>query len=211
MNVTETPIALLPDLSSDLSIISQSNITDSNGTQPDSGDSSPTQRLWDLRWFPILAAPLLSITIILPLIVGPSIRWLAQTGLKFRKFWRFSIFFGLAVYLTLYYIFRNNRRINAALISVCDGSAWVIAFHRLGRAVIVKKKRVMWSIFVAFASACIVVDEYVTEPFLMGILAWLLLSVMLLFSYGFLERICQWVIRLFLHLHQKIKDKLISE
>ena len=205
MNVTETPISLLPDLISDLSNSSQSNITDSNSTQPDSGDSSPTQRLWDLRWFPILAAPLLFTTIILPLIVGPSIRWLAQTGLKFRKFWRFSIFFGLAGYLTLYYIYLNNRRINTALISIFDGSAWLIGFHRLVRAVLVKKNRVMWFVFLALASACIVVDEYVTEPFLMGILAWLLLSVMLLFSYGFLERICQWFVRLFLDLVQKIR------
>lgn len=205
MNVTETPISLLPDLSSDLSNSSQSNITDSNSTQPNSGDSSPTQRLWDLRWFPILAAPLLFTTIIVPLIVGPSIQWLAQTGLKFRKFWRFSIFFDLAGYLTLYYIYLNNRRINAALISVCDGSAWLIGFHRLVRAVVLKKNRVMWFVFLALASACGVVDVYVTEPFLMGILAWLLLSVMLLFSYDFLERICQWFVRLFLDLVQKIR------
>lgn len=73
MNVTERPMSLLPDLSSDLSNSSQPNNTSSNSTQPGSDDSGPTQRLWDLRWFPTLAVPLLVTTIILPLLVGPSI------------------------------------------------------------------------------------------------------------------------------------------
>ena len=66
------------------STISNNATTNINGSTQ--GNSTP--QLWDLRWFALLSGPLLFGTIILPLITGPTIRYLCQSYVKLRVYWR---------------------------------------------------------------------------------------------------------------------------
>lgn len=190
MNVTETSTSLIP--SSSTANSSQSISTQSNSTQSSSSESSPTQRLWDLRWFVILAVPLVLATIIVPLIAGPFIRWLLQTSLKLRRYWRFFVVPVAVVYIICYYIYLNGHPlVNRILYSIWDLSVLLIGFVWWCKAVRDGERRTKWSLFMAFTLTCTLIDELVTEPFLMGILAWSILFFMLLFSYGYFERVRQ--------------------
>ena len=56
------------------------NILDNNpepipSNLADSSRVGPSPRLWDMKWFAYLAAPLLCVTIIIPVIGGSIIRW----------------------------------------------------------------------------------------------------------------------------------------
>ncbi len=189
MNVTETSTSLIPNSSIGPSNGSQPNSTQSNSTQPGGSESDSTQRLWDLRWFGILSAPLLFATILLPLIFGPSIRWLLQTYLQLRRFWRFSIVPVVVVYYICYYIYLNDHRIvNEILYRISDYSVLSIGLIRCMIALVKGEKRKRWSLFVVFTTICAVVDELVTEPVMMGTFAWAGLALMFLTSHGYFER-----------------------
>ncbi|KAM0796937.1 hypothetical protein BDR22DRAFT_824663 [Usnea florida] len=71
--------------SSDSAISNNATTTINGSTQ---GNSTP--QLWDLRWFALLSGPLLFGTIILPLITGPTIRYLCQSYVKLRVYWRLA-------------------------------------------------------------------------------------------------------------------------
>ena len=61
----------------------------SNNTSSTANDTNQaTQQLWDMRWFGLLSGPLLFGTIILPLIIGPTIRVICQAYFKLQVFWR---------------------------------------------------------------------------------------------------------------------------
>lgn len=184
MNITETPTSLIANSSNN-----SSNASQDNSTQSSSSDVDPTQRLWDLRWFGILSGPLLFLTIIFPLIIGPLIRWLLQTYLRVRGLWRNFIFIPGLVFLVCYYKYLNNHRlVNTVLISLWDGSVLLIGIFRLCKALHSKEKRAKWGIFVLFAIVCLMIDEFVTEPVLLGMFSWSIFYVMFLFSYGHFER-----------------------
>ena len=190
MNITEMPTSLMPTSLMPSSgngtlIGSQYNSSQSNSNQSSSSENDPTQRLWDLPWFAILSVPLLFATIILPLVIGPSIRWLIQTFLTVRKFWRFSIFPIVPAYLACYYKFLNNHSVvNQVLLSLCDGTVLIIAVLGLWRAVREGTKMKRWASFLLFAIGCTLVNELVVMPFLMGTLPWLMLFIYLLMNHS---------------------------
>lgn len=62
------------------------NLTSYN--HPSSNRDSPTTQVWDIRWFAILSAPLLFVTIILPLFIGPVLRSVCHSYVKLWPYWR---------------------------------------------------------------------------------------------------------------------------
>lgn len=56
-----------------------------------SSQGTPNPQLWKMSAFGILSGPLLFVTIILPIIMGPTIRWLFQTYLRLKRLWRFAL------------------------------------------------------------------------------------------------------------------------
>lgn len=198
MNITETSAPLIPSSSSIPSNNSQtnstqSNSTHSNSTQSNSSADDATQRLWDLRWFAILSVPLLFATIILPLIAGPLVRWLLQTYLRFRKFWRFALPVTVVVYIICYYVLSEGEGgvvIGLVLFSICDVSVILIGGVRALRTRGTKGKRVRWWMFVTFSIGCLAADAvrvyndvFRPDPFLLGFVAWGVLFSLFLYSY----------------------------
>lgn len=55
------------------------------------GEDGPTAQVWDIRWFAILSAPLLFVTIILPLLIGPVLRSTIHSHVKLRPYWRAAL------------------------------------------------------------------------------------------------------------------------
>ena len=185
MNISEMSTSLMPSSDNGTLTGSQSNSSQSSSDQSSSTENDPTQRLWDLRWFAILSVPLLFATIILPLVIGPSIRWLLQTFLTVRKFWRFSIFPIVPAYLACYYKFLNNHSIvNQVLLNLCDVTVLIVGILGTWRAIREKMKIKRWASFLLFAIGCTLVDELVVMPFLMGTVPWLMLFIYLLMNHS---------------------------
>ena len=199
MHVTNARTPLIPKASGSSASNSQANGTQSNSSLPDSGGGDPEQRLWDLRWFGILSAPLLFVTIILPLVAGPCIRSSLQTYRKFRKFWRFSIVALIALYLIIYYTAGKYPLVKYILVYTLDTSACLIGMTRLWYRFSIKELKMRWQLFLIFAFGCFVVDALVTEPVFMGAFAWLALLIIYLYSYGYLWQSWQWCLSLFRH------------
>ena len=127
----------------------------------------------------VLTVPLLFATIILPLVIGPSIRWLLQTYYTVRRFWRFFIFPLVPAYLACYYKFSNNRPVNILLIQVRDNTVLGIAVVGAYRDLREGNRNIAWRLFMLFTLLCTLLENLVAKPFLMGtrILPWLILNV----------------------------------
>lgn len=180
MNVTQAPTSLIPNSSN-----SSSTTNQSNDTQPNSDDNSPTQRLWDIRWFPILAAPLLISTIIIPLVAGPSMRWFAQFLLRFQIHFGFLVFSCVTAFIIVYYMILREI-LSKTFLLLFDSCALACGATFFYRALAMNQERVRWLTFIAFALACLLIDKFVAEPVLMSTFAWLTLFGMLLYNWGHL-------------------------
>ena len=94
MNVTEGSVKYwlsITSYSSDNNNnVNNSISNNSSSATSDINQDSPTSQLWDLRWFALLSGPLLFGTIILPLITGPTIRYMCQAYVRLRVFSRFG-------------------------------------------------------------------------------------------------------------------------
>ena len=132
-----------------------------------SNQSSPNPQLWNISAFGQLSGPLLLVTIIIPIIVGPTIRWLLQTYIRLRRFWRLVyVTLGLAV-ICLYYTPVPS------LVSwlLCDVPLCFIA--GLGfNARIRSKERLRYLAFLAFIMALSAVDFFTVTLFPFGLLGW---------------------------------------
>ena len=130
MNITEGSVKHW------LNVASYQNNNNSNGSngstssnnattttdEIDQGNSSP--QLWDLRWFALLSGPLLFGTIILPLITGPIIRYLCQSYVKLRVYWRLGFSLVAIAYLIttiLSYFVAGGGLTQIAFDSACLG------------------------------------------------------------------------------------------
>lgn len=141
------------------------NITPSSTSKWLSADDGDTQtnanpRTWDIKWFAILAGPLLFGTIILPLVTGPALRWLFQSYIKLRAFWRLGfVLFGV-IYLILYYtlITKTYNYGATVLTAICDGSLEIIAFYKYLAALRQKQRRVTWGLFWVLSSLLLCLD-----------------------------------------------------
>ena len=147
------------------------NITPSSTANWLSADDGDTQtnanpRTWDIKWFAILAGPLLFGTIILPLVTGPALRWLSQSYIKLKAFWRLGFVLLGIIYLILYYtlinVTYNNETYNygaMVLTALCDGLLEIIAFYQLWAALRHKTRRVTWGLFWVLSSLLLCLDE----------------------------------------------------
>ena len=77
--------------------------TESTTTASSNNQGSPNPRLWDMRWFFLLACPLLFTTIILPLILGPMIRYACRSYIALKNYWRLGFVLIMLIYIGSYY------------------------------------------------------------------------------------------------------------
>ena len=179
------------------------NITPSSTSNWLSADDGNTQtnanpRTWDIKWFAILAGPLLFGTIILPLITGPALRWLSQSYVKLKAFWRLGFVLVGVIYLILYYTLISETDTYGALVltALCDGPLEIIAFYQLWAALRRKTRRVTWGLFWVLSSLLLCLDEapifysdtYGAESYadyvLWGAFGWVALFVIFLVIYS---------------------------
>lgn len=179
------------------------NITPSSTSSWLSADDGNTQinanpRTWDIKWFAILAGPLLFGTIILPLVTGPALRWISQSYIKLRAFWRLGfVLFGI-IYLILYYTLLTTSDTYGAtvLTALCDGPLEMVAFYQFLAALRQKQRRVTWGLFWVLSSLLLCLDfapifysdTYDTESYaayvLWGAFGWIALFVIFLVIYS---------------------------
>ena len=106
MNITEGSANKWLNLTSynaNISSSSNSNTSSDNSTTNNTDQGSPSPQLWDVRWFALLSGPLLFGTIILPLVTGPAIRYLCQSYVTLRVYWRLGFSFLAIAYPGLTY------------------------------------------------------------------------------------------------------------
>ncbi len=128
----------------------------SNNNKTNSGSNSTTSsnndqgslnpQVWDLRWFALLSGPLLFGTIILPLITGPSIRYLCQSYVTLRVYWRLGFVFLAVTYLILFYSVEFSA-VDFILVLMCNSALTCFVCYQVFIAWRFKKRR--WSGLVA--------------------------------------------------------------
>lgn len=105
--------------------------------------SSNAQQFWDLRWFALLSGPLLFGTIILPLIAGPTVRYLCQSYVTLRVYWRLGFVLLAIAYLILFYVF--NSAAAGALELMCDIALSIFVSYSVFDAWRFKRRRRVWT------------------------------------------------------------------
>ena len=183
MNVTESPVNkwLSPHVAS-------------------GGQSAPTQRFWDMRWFAILSAPLLLGTILLPLLVGPVVRWTFRRYVKLGVFWRLIfVLIGLA-YPALYYGLVGSSRVNIinliagfVLAAVCDAMLAAFSLYQGYVAFRLEDREAVWTFTWVFALTltCLLLDFLPLDflpsnipKLLYGAFGWFIIFLTRLYSYS---------------------------
>ena len=118
-------------------ISNSSNVgTSSNNatiTTNETDQGSPNLQLWDLRWFAFLSGPLLFGTILLPLITGPTIRYLCQSYVRLRVYWRLGFVVLVLISWWLTYALQSyDPGVGVAGLKVaCDGILSITGFYEM--------------------------------------------------------------------------------
>lgn len=177
MNVTESPVKkwLSPNV-------------------PSNGQDAPTQRLWDMRWFAVLSAPLLLGTILLPLLAGPVVRWTFQKYDKLGIFWRVIFMLIPTVYLILYYVVTYDNDSSASyvlswpLTIVCDSLLAAFTLYHGYIAFRLEERGALWTFtwVLALTLTCFLLDflPFDTPHLLYGGFGWFIILVARLYSYS---------------------------
>ena len=159
----------------------------SNSTTSSNNDqSSPNPQVWDLRWFALLSGPLLFGTIILPLITGPAIRYVCQSYVTLRVYWRLGFVFLAVTYLTLFYN-TVTLKMYIMLTGTCDIALLVFVWYQVFIAWRFKKLRWVWTCCLVLVLVVWLLDYGVSHtgklivPF--GFCGWILILLVLLFTY----------------------------
>ena len=159
------------------STISNNATTTMNGTTQ--GNSTP--QLWDLRWFALLSGPLLFGTIILPLITGPTIRYLCQSYVKLRVYWRLGFVLLATVSLVTCLILNLNDQGDAGswISSASNVMLQIIIVHQTVSSWRLRKSRRIWFLRVSLVVSClclainIATEDYIGDlPIPLGFTAW---------------------------------------
>lgn len=141
-------------------------------------EDSSNPHVWDLRWFPILSAPLLFGTIILPLMTGPIIRSVCQTYVKLRIYWVIITLTLLAPATFVVYTMDPGYHLTAiwdtVLICVALSTIWNARRHPWHRS-----RRILFGLLLLTLSIC---DLASVMPFL-GFAGWILNFAGLIYSY----------------------------
>ena len=153
-----------------------SNATNSSSASSSSANASssqggPNPQLWDMNAFGFLSGPLLIVTIILPVIMGPITRWLLQTYITLKRFWRLIyVFVGVAI-ITLYY----TPDTGAIGLGLCDGSILGIAVMRAIYRLREGNNIALDICFSLLMSALYTLDFIFVTHFPLGLLGWAIL------------------------------------
>ena len=152
--------------------------------------TEPTPRVWDIRWFGYLAAPLLFATIIVPVFAGPTIRGLFKHYDRFYGFWRVVFILIWVYFFVAYYLFGA-----VSLILFCDA---LLVAHPAYRMVKAGRQRQMLkhlasstikydALIVILAMVCVSLDIfgnlYASIPVPWGLVGWFVLFVVRLIMY----------------------------
>ncbi len=120
-----------------------SNSTTSNNDNNNQG--SPNPQVWDLRWFALLSGPLLFGTIMLPLITGPAIRYLCQSYVTLRVYWRLGFVFLAIAYLGLFFGLAVSVPTGAlSLDMICSVTLTLYALYQGYNAWRFEGRRLIW-------------------------------------------------------------------
>ena len=174
--------------SSSDSATSSNATTTINGTNQ--GNSTP--QLWDLRWFPLLSGPLLFGTIILPLITGPIIRYLCQSYVKLRVYWRLAFVLLATVYLVTSLILNLDDQYEGSaghwIWFLSDILLPVIVSYQFISAWRLRKGRRTWFLRVSLVVSCLcfvinMVTTFSTDlPIPLGFAVWVAFIVVRMIS-----------------------------
>ncbi len=182
MNVTEG------SADSWLHVRSNNNKTNSgsNSTTSSNNDQgSPNPQVWDLRWFALLSGPLLFGTIILPLITGPAIRYLCQSYVTLRVYWRLGFVFLAVTYLILFYSL-EHLDVDYILDVISDSALSLFVCYQVFIAWRSKKRRWVWTCCLVLVLMVWLLDTVtpvgnVTIPY--GFFGWMVMLLILLIIY----------------------------
>lgn len=117
----------------------------------DSNQGSSSPQIWDLRWFSLLSGPLLFGTIILPLIIGPAVRYLCQSYVTLRVYWRIGFALLAIAYPILYYSLAFSGTEDRFLLSVllrfiCDTTFAIFMLYQFFYAWRLRRRRLVWTL-----------------------------------------------------------------
>ena len=183
-----------------------------NATDSSSASSYPDVRLWDMRWFGLLSAPLLFTTILLPLFAGPIIRYVTRASVKVGVFWRLTFVLLGAGYITGFYALHQDIKMYIVFFTTCDIPLMLYVGYLGYRVYEIKTWRAIWRCawIGSIAFICFMLDSYYNfavvqgsdeytfvedwqDDFkndeeglhiLYGIFAWLLIFIVRLISYS---------------------------
>lgn len=183
MNITEfsTPFSMNYNMTNpNTPTATSSNSTNSSSASTSSSQGSPNPQLWNMTAFGILSGPLLFVTIILPVIMGPMTRWLFQSYIKLKRFWRLVYVLVGVASIVSYYIERN-----VYLPYVFDVPLVFIAVNRLVEAFLRKWRKRYWIFFSLVVTCCTLVDTLFLVYFPFGLCGWAILLWLQLRGYTF--------------------------
>lgn len=172
---------------------SSSSNSNSTTTTNNNNQGSSTPQVWDLRWFGILAGPLLFGTIILPLITGPTVRDLCRSYVTLRVFWRLGFLLLANAYLILFYVFTyaKNGELSfwAELLEEdCIIALSIFVSYSVFNAWRFKKRRLVWTscvfvvVFVWLLDRGVIYTGFNAISF--GFFGWIVIVLVLLIVYG---------------------------
>ena len=150
-----------------------------------------------MRWFAYLAAPLLFVTIILPIVAGPIFRQLLQWYIRFRNFWRFGFVISWIFYTITIYILASRASIDYSanlvgfsMLLAYDTSILVMALARVYFAFMAAQSQrgsiyhvVLNLLFAVGAAGTIMLDFLIHVRVIMGTFAWIAMPLIMYYEY----------------------------
>ena len=150
-----------------------------------SGDQTgPNAYVWDLKWFALLAAPLLFGTIILPILFGPLIRFAFQTFVKLRPYWGYGSVIIAVVYLSFWLgLFFSPVEFGTLILNLTT-SIFLVGFvgSQAWRTWRLKRRYSRWLLYFLIVLSVTILDSmpalyvfsYVPLPFLAAVVIFVL-------------------------------------
>ena len=156
---------------------------------PETTQDLPIQRLWDMRWFALLSAPLLFGTILLPLLTGPFIRWVVKSYLSIGRFWRVGFFVAFASYMSLYYNTLEDSWAAEILTVLFDTPLAILGAYCIYQAYRLRTRTALWTStwvsIVIIICFCLDFVNSIPSPILLyGSFGWIFIVFIRLFSYS---------------------------
>lgn len=151
--------------------------------------STSNPQLWDLRWFALLSGPLLFGTVILPLVTGPAIRYLCESYVTLRVYWRLGFSLLAIAYFFLFYLLDISLYLNI----ICDTTLVSFVSYQVLSAWRFKRGRCVWTLYAFLAPLVLILD--VTPvfgfyfPIPVGFVCWMGVLLVSLITYRFERKV----------------------